>query len=87
MQSSLQDSLLSLAQGEVLEIGVGTGLNLAHYRFAGAGGGAAGGGERAAGQVERVVGIDLSPGMLQQVMVKAKYSNNQGRTNALRARL
>ncbi len=47
----------------MLEIGVGTGLNLERYRFADKNFGSGVGGM---GQVERVTGIDLSPGMLQQ---------------------
>lgn len=44
--------LLSRAGGRVLEVGVGTGLNLRHYRR---------------GAVTAIDAVDLSPGMLDQV--------------------
>jgi ubiquinone/menaquinone biosynthesis C-methylase UbiE len=46
----------------VLEVGVGTGMNLGRYKFASQGGG---------GLVESVVGIDLSKGMLDEAGAKA----------------
>lgn len=57
---SVQDELLKEAMGKVLEVGVGTGINLGRYRFASSGNG---------GKVESVVGIDLSRGMLDEVVL------------------
>jgi len=56
-----RELLVSLARGDVLEVGVGTGLNLPKYKFS----------EWTAGQsVKTVTGIDLSPGMLEQARSK-----------------
>ena len=57
-----QDELLQRAKGKVLEVGVGTGMNLGRYKFASQGEG---------GLVESVVGIDLSKGMLDEAGAKA----------------
>lgn len=48
----LRSQLLARATGRVLEVGVGTGLNLQHYRRA---------------VVSGIDAVDLSPGMLSQV--------------------
>ena len=48
--------MLGSANGRVLEVAVGTGLNLPKYNF---------------GQVSKLVAIDLSPGMLVQAKAKA----------------
>ncbi|CAM9944672.1 unnamed protein product [Ectocarpus sp. 13 AM-2016] len=48
----LRSQLLAGATGRVLEVGVGTGLNLRHYRR---------------DLVSAIEAVDLSPGMLSQV--------------------
>lgn len=52
IRQNLRSELLSRATGRVLEVGVGTGLNLRHYRR---------------DSVDAIDAIDLSPGMLRQV--------------------
>lgn len=47
----MRHELISQARGRVLEIGVGTGLNLPYYNFEAVG---------------SLVGVDISPGMLQE---------------------
>lgn len=54
--------LLGMAKGDVLEIGVGTGLNLASYRF----------GE---GGVTSLTLVDISDGMLSQAEARIKQMN------------
>ncbi|KAF5843166.1 S-adenosyl-L-methionine-dependent methyltransferase [Dunaliella salina] len=53
----LREELLQKAQGNVLEIAVGTGLNLKHYSFG-------------AGRVEALTGVDISNGMLSQASAR-----------------
>ena len=48
----LRKQLLQKAKGRVLEIAIGTGLNLQYYDY---------------GQIDVVTGLDISPGMLEQV--------------------
>jgi len=54
--------MIGSASGLVLEVAVGTGLNLPMYKFRQAGGG---------GQVDKLVAIDLSAGMLSQARAKS----------------
>ena len=58
-----QEELLSHARGDVLEVGIGTGLNIPHYRFAAAATPA----NSDVASVRRLVGVDLSSKMLDQV--------------------
>ena len=55
-----RSDMLGSAQGRVLEVAVGTGLNLPAYNFRSKG-----------GRVDKLVAIDLSPGMLSQAKTKA----------------
>lgn len=55
----LRQSLLSRASGQVLEVAIGTGINLPLYNRQ---------------HVQSLTGLDLSPGMLQQAQSKASRS-------------
>mmetsp|Transcript_21765 Transcript_21765/g.62419 ORF Transcript_21765/g.62419 Transcript_21765/m.62419 type:complete len:282 (+) Transcript_21765:78-923(+) len=59
---SLRASLLSKAYGDVLEIGVGTGLNLPHYPNDGS-------------KMTTYTAIDISPKMMEQAKVKIDAGN------------
>lgn len=54
----LRAALLRQASGQVLEVGVGTGLNLPLYAWTD-------------GNIDTLTAVDLSPGMLQQARAKA----------------
>ncbi|MGB6223231.1 class I SAM-dependent methyltransferase [Haloferula sp.] len=55
---SLRQDALAPVRGDILEIGIGTGLNLAHYPE----------------PVRSIVGIDSNPGMLKQLSAKLRTS-------------
>ena len=56
-------ALVGQAKGRVLEIGVGTGLNLAYYQWS---------------QIDSLTLVDISPGMLTECREKYQYMVNQG---------
>ncbi|KAK9841417.1 hypothetical protein WJX74_005337 [Apatococcus lobatus] len=58
----LRKQLLRQAHGQVLEVGVGTGLNLPLYNWA---------------HVQHLTALDLSPGMLSQAQQRARASSLQ----------
>lgn len=64
LERARQD-MIGSAKGLVLEVAVGTGLNLPMYRFRGDEG------ARGTAQVDKLIAIDLSPGMLSQAKTKS----------------
>ena len=61
---SARAQMLGSARGLVLEVAVGTGLNLPMYRFRSE----EGQDDDVGGQVDKLIAVDLSPGMLSQAI-------------------